>query len=152
MRRSHFVVGLIAVVLACGLLGAAIGQEQRSAKLRVRVTKAAQQRKQKAKRNPYRRVPRFWGQIGLTQLQKEQIYTIQAAYGEKIEKLQEQIDQLEQEQEKARLAVLSEEQGKRLKERLAANEAAKKKRAARKGKKKSKKSSKKKASDSESKQ
>jgi Spy/CpxP family protein refolding chaperone len=45
--------------------------------------------------NPARRVPNYFGQIGLTPEQREQIYAIKAKHLDKIEALKQQIAQIE---------------------------------------------------------
>lgn len=53
------------------------------------------------------RVPRGYGQLGLTKDQKERIYGIQAAYAERIDELEAEIEQLKKEQSVRIKSVLS---------------------------------------------
>lgn len=60
--------------------------------------------------DPSRRVPAFFGQIGLSQDQKEDIYKIRAKHLEKIAALQKQIDEIKAEEMKECESKLSESQ------------------------------------------
>ena len=60
--------------------------------------------------DPSRRVPAFFGQIGLSQDQKEEIYKTRAKYLEKIAILQKQIDEIKVEEMKECESKLSESQ------------------------------------------
>jgi Spy/CpxP family protein refolding chaperone len=77
----------------------------------------------KAARKGYdaaRRVPRFYGQIGLTTEQREKIYAIQAKHMEKIEVLNKQLDELRAKMSAECDAVLTDAQRKLLEQRRAA--------------------------------
>ena len=91
----------------------------------------------KKKKTFRRRVPNYYGQIGLAKKQRERIYTIQKGYFDEINALEEKIEALEQQRDTEVYGVLSDAQ-KKILGRL--REAAAKKRKSRSNKKKSKKS------------
>lgn len=63
-------------------------------------------------------LPPNWGKLGLTDEQKQKIYTAQAKYKEQIDKLQAQIANLKGDEKKELEAVLTADQKKRLVEIL----------------------------------
>lgn len=73
----------------------------------------------KTRRKPRGRVPNHYGKIGLTDAQKEEIYAIQAKYRGQVEKLQEQINELQQEEASEIYLVLTDNQKDALKKILA---------------------------------
>lgn len=64
--------------------------------------------------NPTRRVPMYFGQVGLSESQREEIYNIRAKYYEQITNLKRQIEELEGKQSTDCDGVLSESQRKLL--------------------------------------
>jgi hypothetical protein len=80
--------------------------------------------------DPSRRVPAFFGQIGLSQDQKEEIYKVRARHLEKIAALQKQIDEIKAEEMKECESRLSESQKVLLEARRRAAAEAKKAKAA----------------------
>ncbi len=83
MRRRRR-IGLwslgVSAMLASGLLGAGFSW--------------AQERPSGDHSSQFRRVPPFFGQIGLIPQQREQIYTIRGEYDQKIADLERQLDEL----------------------------------------------------------
>lgn len=63
-------------------------------------------------------LPMNWGKIGLTDEQKQQVYTIQGKYGAEMDKLEAKIKELKATRDKEMKAVLTPEQKKRLEEIL----------------------------------
>lgn len=61
-------------------------------------------------------LPQGWKDLMLSAAQKEEVYKINADYKEKVDKLEEEIKKLKVEQTKKRLAVLTDEQRKKLRE------------------------------------
>jgi hypothetical protein len=59
---------------------------------------------------PSRRVPMYFGQVGLTTSQREEIYSIRARYYEQISDLKRQIEELEEKEDGECLAVLTDSQ------------------------------------------
>jgi hypothetical protein len=59
-------------------------------------------------------IPRGWGKLNLSAAQKQEVYKIQAEYGEKIAKIKEEITKLEAEEYKKLVGVLTAEQKKQL--------------------------------------
>ncbi len=98
-------VSLIAVLLGCsGIL--AVG----SLRLDAQEPSGGKPVAAKKAYDPSRRVPDFFGQIGLSQDQKEDIYKIRAKHLEKIVALQKQIDEIKAEEMKECEAKLSDSQ------------------------------------------
>ena len=64
----------------------------------------------KKKKTFRRRVPNYYGQIGLAKKQREKIYEIQKGYFDEISALEEKIDALKQKQDTEVYAVLSDPQ------------------------------------------
>lgn len=72
-----------------------------------------------ARKKPRGRVPNQYGKLGLSQKQKEEIYSIQAKYRADIEELQQQINDIQLQQASDVITVLTNEQREDLKEILA---------------------------------
>jgi Spy/CpxP family protein refolding chaperone len=66
-----------------------------------------------------RGLPSGWGNLGLTDEQKQKVYEVQAEYRTKIDDLQQQIRKLQKEERSALSKVLTDAQRARLKEILA---------------------------------
>lgn len=64
--------------------------------------------------NPSRRVPPFFGQVGLTPSQREQIYSIRGKYYDQIADLKQQIEDLEAKEDTDCAGVLTDSQRKLL--------------------------------------
>jgi len=71
---------------------------------------------------PYRRVPRYFGRIGLTPRQKEQIYVIRGGYRARIAELERTIERLRQEEMEHCESVLTETQRELLQQMRAASQ------------------------------
>ena len=63
-------------------------------------------------------LPSYWGMIGLTDAQREQVYLIQARYNQDIDKLETQIKEMKEKLSKERFEVLTAEQKKALEDIL----------------------------------
>lgn len=74
---------------------------------------------EKTRAKPRGRVPNHYGKLGLTDDQKQEIYSIQAKYREQINALQEQINELQQEEASEIYLVLSDVQKESLRTILA---------------------------------
>ncbi|NOX53516.1 MAG: hypothetical protein GXP27_03590 [Planctomycetes bacterium] len=96
--------------------------------------KASAEKSKTARKKPRRRLPMYYGQIGLSRDQREKIYEIQAKYGSQIEELMKQLAALRQKQKEEIEAVLTDEQKERL---TKLQEEGRKRRAARRKKKSS---------------
>jgi CRISPR/Cas system-associated protein Cas5 (RAMP superfamily) len=83
--------------------------------------------------DPRRQVPRFFGQIGLSQDQKEDIYKVRFRYFEKIAALQKQIDELKADEMKELESKITESQKQLLDSRRRASVESKKAKSAAKG-------------------
>lgn len=59
-------------------------------------------------------LPAGWGKLNLSTAQKEEIYKLNKDYKDKIDKLEEEIKKLQDELAKKRVAVLTDEQRKKL--------------------------------------
>ena len=86
----------------------------------------------KKKKTFRRRVPNYFGQIGLAKKQKEKIYEIQEGYFNEISALEEKIDELEQKRYTEVYGVLTDLQKKRLDQLREAAEKKRKKRSSKK--------------------
>ena len=67
---------------------------------------------------PRRRLPNYFGQIGISDRQRERIYTLQGEYNSQIDDLQARIDELKAERDTEIEAVLTDAQRNRLEDRL----------------------------------
>jgi hypothetical protein len=109
--------GMFAVALSASALTIIAGgwpllaQESKQAK--------AQPKAKAAKKpvDPSRRVPNYFGQLGLTDEQKESIYKIQAKHQPRIEALEKQLDEIRAQSLKECEAALTDTQRKMLAER-----------------------------------
>ncbi|HEX4609495.1 MAG TPA: hypothetical protein VH092_14955, partial [Urbifossiella sp.] len=63
-------------------------------------------------------LPPSWGKLGLTDVQKQDVYSIQNKYGTEIDKLDAKIKEMKAARDKEMKAVLTPEQKKRLEEIL----------------------------------
>jgi hypothetical protein len=61
-----------------------------------------------------RRVPAYYGQVGLSSKQREMIYSLQAAYAEQIEELERRLEALKSRRDEEIEAVLTPQQRQRL--------------------------------------
>lgn len=103
MQRVFLAVGVFVVVCACG----AWSQEgPRTAQRKATAAEAAEK--------PSGRLPNNYGKLGLTDAQKEKIYSIQAGYADRIEELMQQIEELRTKRDGEIAAVLTAEQRDRL--------------------------------------
>lgn len=59
-------------------------------------------------------LPTYWGQLGLSDEQKQKVYKVQAKYNDEIEKLEAKIQELKDKRDKERFDLLSADQKKRL--------------------------------------
>jgi hypothetical protein len=122
-KAIAIVVGASAMtILSAG--GALMAQEPGKAKVETKA-KAG-----KRAADPARRVPYYFGQLGLSDEQRESIYQIQARHHPKIDGLEKQIEELRAQSLKECEAVLSDAQRKMLVERRAGAAEAKAKRGA----------------------
>jgi cell division protein FtsB len=72
-------------------------------------------------------LPQGWSKLDLTAAQKEDIYKLNAEYKAKVDKLEEEIKQLRNELARKRVAVLSDEQRKKLTDMVTGGESGKEK-------------------------
>lgn len=96
-----------------------------SAKSATALAQEAKQSEKKAKadsserRKARGRLPNYYGQIGLSEEQRTQIYGIQSKYRMQLQDLQKQINELRQKQDAEISAVLTKEQSAKLEKTLA---------------------------------
>ncbi|MHC4876403.1 MAG: hypothetical protein ACYTGL_07880 [Planctomycetota bacterium] len=74
----------------------------------------------KVTKKSYRRLPNYFGQVGISGTQKDKIYDLLQAAGEKIEELQAQVEAIETKRDEDVRAVLTPEQQKKVDELVAA--------------------------------
>lgn len=99
-RLTAFLVG--ALVLSGGL----VGQEKKGG--------GKDPKKEDTPAKAKGMLPTYWGQLGLSEEQKQKVYKVQNKYGEEIEKLETKIKELKEKRDKDRYDLLSAEQKKRL--------------------------------------
>jgi hypothetical protein len=73
-----------------------------------------------AAKKPRGRLPAYYAQIGLSNVQRDKIYGVQGTYGTEIESLQKQIAAIEEKRDAEIVAVLTPEQKKTLEDLVAA--------------------------------
>jgi flagellar motility protein MotE (MotC chaperone) len=95
-------------VVTCLVLGGAIGQEKGD--------KTEKTKKEEPNVKARGQLPQYWGQLGLTDTQKQDVYKVQAKYNEQIEKLEAKIAELKSSMTSDRSKILTTEQKKRLEE------------------------------------
>jgi hypothetical protein len=110
MTRRISVAGTAALLLALATLSPLLGQQQKKS--------ADEASDQKAKAS-FRRLPNQYGRLGISDEQREKIYAIQTEFGQQIEALRQQIEDLEKSRDEANRAALTEGQRGRLDELLA---------------------------------
>src|SRR5262245_3057106 len=71
-------------------------------------------------------LPPGWKDLGLTAAQREEVYKINAEYKSKVDALEEEIKKVKAEQVKKRLAVLTDEQRKKLRDTVGGEDPIKK--------------------------
>lgn len=118
LKPASLLVALSLTILATAVISAQDGLQ----------TVAVQKKKRRKLRG---RLPNYYGKAGVTKTQRKQIYAIQAMYRDRLQALQDQIDELKAKQAAEIEAVLTDAQKKKVK---AFVEAARKKREARKKK------------------
>lgn len=114
------------IVLACLsllIVGGAEVRSQNEAADKGQAKKAAGVGEQKTSKSPKAkkprgRLPNYYGQIGISEKQRETIYAIQTEYRPRIKQLAQQLEALRQQRDKEIHAVLTDEQKQRLAERL----------------------------------
>lgn len=106
-----------ATLVMAALTGLAIGT-QGSTGLTIAQEEAASSKP--AVKKTYRRLPNYFGQIGLSNEQREEIYSIQEKAGEQLEALKRQIEAVTRKRDSDVRAVLTDDQKKRLDELIAA--------------------------------
>jgi Spy/CpxP family protein refolding chaperone len=97
------------LMLACGLFlvsGGLVGQEKKKDDKKDPPVKAKGM------------LPQYWGKLGLSDEQKQNIYKIQGKYNEEIDKLEAKIKDLKATRDKEARAVLTADQRKKLEEIL----------------------------------
>jgi Spy/CpxP family protein refolding chaperone len=98
-------------VLGCGLIalgGVSVGQDAKKEKEPSKPTEPMAKVKGQ--------LPTYWKMLGLTDEQKQKVYTIDAKYDAEIEKLTAKIAEMKETKKKEQLDVLTAEQKKRLKD------------------------------------
>jgi Spy/CpxP family protein refolding chaperone len=82
----------------------------------------SQEKKDKAPAKIKGQLPQGWGELGLTAVQKEEVYKLNAEYKEKVDSLENEIKKVRAELVKKRLAVLTDEQRKKLRDTVGGEE------------------------------
>ena len=116
-QRFATMIAVAGIALSLGSqfsVESTIGQEKAATKDAEKATPA------KVASKPRGRLPQYYGQVGLSDKQRQQIYDVQATYKKQIDELQKQIDALKVKEDAEIVAVLTPEQKKNLDELLAA--------------------------------
>jgi hypothetical protein len=106
LRVLLFVAGL--VFLSGGLSGQDAKKESKDTK------ESKESKDSKAAPKAKGQLPQNWSKIGLTDEQKQKVYTIDAKFDKEIDELTAKIKELKDDKRKEQLKVLTEEQKKRL--------------------------------------
>jgi TolA-binding protein len=111
---------LIPLLLVAALFGASGGfsQEKKEPAKDVKESKEKESKEKEPAVKFKGSLPSRWGQIGLSEDQKQHVYKIQSQYRDEIDKLQAKIEELKSQQKKEMEKLLTEEQKKRLRELL----------------------------------
>lgn len=112
-RKSMSVVVVLVAVLA---IGAQVYTDVSHAQDAEKATKKVEA----VRKKPRGRLPAYYGQVGLSSKQRDDIYAAQAQFNEQIEVLRKQISVLEEKRDADVKAVLTPEQAKTLDDLLAA--------------------------------
>ena len=114
-QRFASMIAVAGIALALGSqisVESTIGQEKAAEKEKAAPAKVV--------KKPRGRLPQYYGQVGISSKQRQEIYDVQAVYKKQIDELQKQIDALKEKQNAEVVAVLTPEQKKKLDELLAA--------------------------------
>ena len=118
VRQITFTLGAALLLMSGGITGQEKGTKKEEPK-KEEVKKET--KKPSVSKSKYKgQLPQNWGQLGLTDDQKQSVYRIQSTYNEQIDALEEQIKELKSKMSEERSKVLSAEQKKRLEEILKA--------------------------------
>ena len=79
-----------------------------------RTVSAQENGKKAAAKQARRRLPNYYGQVGLSKQQREQVYSVQEKYGTQIEELEKQIAALREKEDSEMKAILTTEQKQKL--------------------------------------
>jgi Spy/CpxP family protein refolding chaperone len=112
LRMTLLGLGLFAVG------GGLIGQDAKKDAKDAKDAKEMKEDKDTAKTKVKGQLPSGWAKIGLTDEQKQKVYSIDSDYDDKIEKLKAQIEEHKETKRKKQLEVLTPEQKKRLEANL----------------------------------
>lgn len=114
-QRFASMIAVAGIALALGSqisIEPTIGQEKAAEKEKAAPAKVA--------KKPRGRLPAYYGQVGISSKQRQEIYDVQAMYVKQIADLQKQIDALEKKRDGEVAAVLTPEQKKKVDDLVAA--------------------------------
>ena len=114
VRQAAFLVGVAMLMMSGGIIGQEKGTKKEDTKKED--TKKEPTTKTKAKGQ----LPQNWGQLGLTDEQKQAVYRLQGKHNEEIDALEEKIKEIKTTISEERLKILTAEQKKRLEQILKA--------------------------------
>ena len=114
VRQAAFLVGVAMLMMSGGIIGQEKGTKKEDTKKED--TKKEPTTKTKAKGQ----LPQNWGQLGLTDEQKQSVYRLQGKYNEEIDVLEAKIKELKSKMSEERSKILTAEQKKRLEQILKA--------------------------------
>ena len=113
-RATSFLIGLGLVLSVTGVTG-----QEKAVKKDDKVEKKDEPAKEPATKSKGQ-LPIYWGQLGLTDAQKQGVYKLQGKFNEESDKLELQIKELKAKMAEERSKILTAEQKKRLEEILKA--------------------------------
>jgi flagellar motility protein MotE (MotC chaperone) len=105
------VLGMAVVITLTGLNG-----QEKGAPKKDEPAKTKEEPKTKDTAKAKGQLPTYWGQLGLSEEQKQKVYKLQGKYNDEIDKLELQIKELKAKMSEERGKILTGEQKKRLEE------------------------------------
>ena len=119
VRQTAFLVGVALLMMSGGIIGQDKGTKKED-------TKKEDTKKEDTKKEPTTKtkakgqLPQNWGQLGLTDEQKQSVYRLQGKHAEEIDTLEAKIKEIKAKISEERMKILTAEQKKRLEEILKA--------------------------------
>ncbi len=129
VRQTAFLVGVALLMMSGGIIGQEKGTKKEDVKkedTKKEDVKKEDTKKEDAKKEPTTKtkakgqLPQNWGQLGLTDEQKQSVYRLQGKHNEEIDTLEAKIKEIKAKISEERMKILTAEQKKRLEEILKA--------------------------------
>lgn len=111
LRLAAFLVGVFA------LTGGLVGQDAGAKKDPPKEAKDAKEAKKDDRATKAKgQLPTYWGQLGLSDEQKQKVYKVQSKYRDELDKLDLKVKEIREKMKREQYEVLSPDQQKRLEE------------------------------------